>query len=140
MQMEDVILKEINYFHEALENHKEQPLDVKDQLTRSVSNVATYIIFGRRFEYDAEQLVNLQFQEFLAVFVASAAAPLLRVRSTNNVIKEKYLITLLRNLINKQLHACRPISAMCILIAFEPWSPKTLVRGQLSIKRAQPLY
>ena len=91
-QMEDAILKEIKYFHEALESHKEQPLDVKDQLTRSVSNVATYIIFGKRFEYDAEQLANLQFQEFLAVFVATTAAPLLRVRSTNIVIINSILI------------------------------------------------
>ena len=78
--MEDVIVKEIKYFHEALESHKEQPLDIKDQLTRSVSNVATYIIFGRRFEYDAEQLANLQFQEFLAVSNFTRVTPFLRVR------------------------------------------------------------
>ena len=78
--MEDAILKEIKYFHEALESHKEQPLEIKDQLVRSVSNVATFIAFGKRFEYDAEQLANLQFQKFLAVVSSTRAAPFLRVR------------------------------------------------------------
>ena len=84
--MEEAILKEIKYFHEALESHKEQAFDIKDQLTRSVSNIATFIAFGTRFEYDAEQLANLQFQEFVMIATITEVFPFLRVSFTTRDI------------------------------------------------------
>lgn len=77
--MEDVILEEIKYFDQVLADLKGQPVDMRDQLKQTVSNVATHLAFGRRFDYNSEQLVNLSFDAFFGAYFKTISAPILRV-------------------------------------------------------------
>ena len=77
--MEEVILNEIRFYLEALENTREQPIDIHDQLVQSISNVASHIVFGKRFDYNADQLSNLQFSEYFGDFFMTEFIPFLRV-------------------------------------------------------------
>ncbi|XP_067947491.1 cytochrome P450 2B4-like [Watersipora subatra] len=76
--MENVILEETKYFHEALLNHQSRPTDIRQQLKQSVSNIATHIVFGNRFDYDASQLANLEVDDFFAAYFKTIPAPFLR--------------------------------------------------------------
>ena len=77
--MEDVILNEMRYFHEVLEKSKEEPMNIWTTLKQSVSNIATHIAFGRRFDYNDDQLANLQVEEFFAAFFKTTPIPFIRV-------------------------------------------------------------
>lgn len=77
--MEAIIAEEIKYFHEALESHNGHPIDIQNQLRQSISNVATHITFGNRFNYDNEQLENLQTDVFFSKYFLTESLPLLRV-------------------------------------------------------------
>ena len=63
--MEECITVELGHMIEELVKNGEEPIDLRNLLIQSVSNVATKIIFGSRFDYTAEQLENLQFEEFI---------------------------------------------------------------------------
>ena len=63
--MEECITVELGHMIEELVKNGEEPIDLRNLLIQSVSNVATKIIFGSRFDYTAEQLENLQFEEFV---------------------------------------------------------------------------
>lgn len=78
--MEDVIQDETKYFHQVLFDLKEQPMDMRDQLNQTVSNIVTHITFGRRFDYNSEQLDHLlQFEDYFVAFFKTVPAPILRV-------------------------------------------------------------
>ena len=63
--MEECISLELGFLIDELGRKGRDPFDIQDLLTQSVSNVATKIVFGSRFDYTAEQLENLQFDEFV---------------------------------------------------------------------------
>ena len=77
--MEEVILNEIRFYLEALENTREQPIDIHDQLVQSISNVASHIEYGKRFDYNADHLSNLHFSEYFGDFFMTEFIPFLRV-------------------------------------------------------------
>jgi len=76
--MEEVIQEEIKYFLGVLERTQSEPIDTADQLIQSISNVATHIVFGKRFDYNAEQLNNLQFTEYFGKYRQTQIAPFVR--------------------------------------------------------------
>ena len=63
--MEECITMELAYLIEELGMKGGDSFDLQDLLTQSVSNIATKIVFGSRFDYTAKQLENLQFDEFV---------------------------------------------------------------------------
>ena len=62
--MEKYIIQELEYVIEELQRREGNPFDIEHLLTHSVSNITAKIVFGSRFDYTAEQLENLQFDEF----------------------------------------------------------------------------
>jgi len=76
--MEEVIHEEVRYFLEVLEKTNQQPIDLHEQLQQSVSNVATHIIFGKRFEYNRDHAKNLKFGEFFGKYFMMELAPFLK--------------------------------------------------------------
>ena len=80
--MDEMITKEIKYFHKALEGLKGQSFDIKEQLSRTVANVMNVVTFGRRFDYDSPELALLRLEGFLTVAGAIITLPFLRVRVT----------------------------------------------------------
>ena len=63
--MEECITEELGYLIEELGMKVGDSFDFVDLLTQSVSNIATKIIFWSRFDYTAEQLERLQFDDFI---------------------------------------------------------------------------
>lgn len=62
--MEECITAELVFLIDELGSKDSYPFNIQDLLTQSVSNVITKVVFGSRFDYTAEQLANLQFDEF----------------------------------------------------------------------------
>ena len=69
----------MKFFMEVLKNTNEKPFDIKEQLTMSVNNIITSIVFGTRFNYSDEHLANLQITEFRDIFEKTKYMPILRV-------------------------------------------------------------
>ncbi|XP_067945567.1 cytochrome P450 2B19-like [Watersipora subatra] len=76
--LESIIQDELKHFLHVLEEKKGKPFDIKEQLTQTVSNVITSIIFGNRFDYSPEQLSNLQITEFRDVYEKTKFMPAIR--------------------------------------------------------------
>ena len=85
--MEEVIKEEIKYFLEVLERTQSESIDTADQLIQSISNVATHIVFGKRFDYNAEQLNNLQFTEYFGKYRQTQIAPFVRVSPSSHPVE-----------------------------------------------------
>ena len=83
--MELHIAEELKYVTEELGRTQGQPYDIQNLLQMSVSNIATRIIFGQRFEYSTQQLQNLQFSEYMAKARLVSLAPFLKVGKLLNV-------------------------------------------------------
>lgn len=81
--IEHVIQDELKYFLQVVERTKGSPVDIKEQLTQTVSNIITTVIFGERFDYSAEQLANLQITEFRDIFEKTKFIPAIRVSLGN---------------------------------------------------------
>ena len=77
--MEECISLELGFLIDELGRKGRDPFDIQDLLTQSVSNVATKIVFGSRFDYTAEQLENLQFDEFVEKGLMMLRMPILEV-------------------------------------------------------------
>jgi len=79
--MESIIQDEMKFFFQAIEKLKGQPVDIRDQLTQTISNILTYVVFGSRFDYSDEQLENLQITDFRDIFEKTKYVPFVRVRT-----------------------------------------------------------
>ena len=79
--IEVIIQDELKHFLHVLEQTKGKAVDIKHQLTQTVSNVITSLIFGNRFDYSEDQLANLQITEFRDVFEKTKFIPFIRVSS-----------------------------------------------------------
>ena len=77
--IEVIIQDELKHFLHVLEQTKGKAVDIKHQLTQTVSNVITSLIFGNRFDYSEDQLANLQITEFRDVFEKTKFIPFIRV-------------------------------------------------------------
>ncbi|KFM67323.1 Cytochrome P450 2J2, partial [Stegodyphus mimosarum] len=58
-KIEGHILEEINHFLEVLSEHKGEPMDLMTPLTPSMSNSISSLVFGKRYEYDDPERVQL---------------------------------------------------------------------------------
>ena len=54
-------------------------MDIGPQLTQTISNMATHIVFGSRVDYSSDQLDNLQFTDYLSKRHTVAMFPLISV-------------------------------------------------------------
>lgn len=59
IDMEARILEEISELVHALEDEKGQPMDPRQLLQPSVSNVICFLVFGKRFNYDDPKFKDL---------------------------------------------------------------------------------
>jgi len=77
--IEEIIRTEIDYWYEALDGKLGQPMDIGPQLTQTISNMATHIVFGSRVDYSSDQLDNLQFTDYLSKWRIMISIPFVTV-------------------------------------------------------------
>lgn len=77
--MEECITAELGFLIDELGRKVSDPFDIQDLLTQSVSNIIAKVVFGSRFDYTAEQLKNLQLEDFAYVCDYLEWAPIMEV-------------------------------------------------------------
>jgi len=55
-------------------------MDIGPQLTQTISNMATHIVFGSRVDYSSDQLDNLQFTDYLSKRGLLNILPIIKVK------------------------------------------------------------
>ena len=58
-RLEYKIQEEIDYFSAELERQKGKPLDITFLMNNAISNVICNIVFGKRFEYDDKEFLQI---------------------------------------------------------------------------------
>lgn len=76
--MEDVIIEELDFYCKTLDEKLNKPQHIYTQLTQSISNAITMLVFGSRFEYGSEQLANLAFGEYVSIHFKVMSIPVLQ--------------------------------------------------------------